>query len=61
MYFIGKYIDFLSEHTVCKTVHHIHRTTGASQRVDKMCALPDQCTVDHIGCHNNEDGELVST
>ncbi|XP_060553648.1 ly6/PLAUR domain-containing protein 6-like [Ruditapes philippinarum] len=37
-------------HTVCKTVHRINERTGESIQVDKMCAMPEQCSNDHVGC-----------
>jgi hypothetical protein len=48
-------------HTVCKTVHRINDRIGESIQVDKMCAMPDQCSNDHVGCKaTGLEGEIVS-
>ena len=50
-----------SDATVCKTVHRINRHSGESVHVDKMCALPEQCNYDNIGCADTEEAdEIVS-
>ena len=50
-----------SGHIVCKTVHRINGVTGESIQVDKMCALPEQCSNEHVGCQaTGVDGEIVS-
>ncbi|XP_045206175.2 ly6/PLAUR domain-containing protein 6-like [Mercenaria mercenaria] len=46
-------------HTVCKTVHRINDRTGESLQVDKFCALPEQCSNDHVGCKGtSNEGEI---
>jgi hypothetical protein len=59
-FLLNVYIYILG-HTVCKTVHRINDRTGESIQVDKMCAMPDQCSNDHVGCKaTGLEGEIVS-
>jgi hypothetical protein len=52
---------FFSGHIVCKTVHRFNNSTGQSLQVDKMCAMPEQCTSDDVGCKATDiEGEIVS-
>ena len=34
---------------VCKTVHRLN-TNGRSLMVNKQCARPNDCTIQHVGC-----------
>ncbi|XP_060552550.1 ly6/PLAUR domain-containing protein 6-like [Ruditapes philippinarum] len=46
-------------HTVCKTVHRFNNSTGQSLHVDKMCAMPEHCTSDDVGCKATDiEGEI---
>lgn len=45
---------FILDHTVCQTVHRIHKHTGQSLNVDKKCALPSSCEKNHVGCKDTD-------
>lgn len=52
---------YFTDHTVCMTVHRFDKNTGNSIQVDKMCSVPELCTLDHVGCHDKEqNNEVVS-
>ena len=45
----------LSDHTVCETIHAFSTKTGSSLRVLKRCAVPTDCTNQHVGCRDTEN------
>ena len=52
---------FLSDHTVCQTVHLYDIHAGQSVAVHKRCALASQCTEDMVGCREtHQPGIMVS-
>ena len=51
----------LSDYTICQTIHRINVRTGRTSLLNKRCALPSECTVDVVGCHDTHvPGEQVS-
>ena len=50
---------FLSDHTMCMTVHNIDSFTGRSLSVSKRCARENECTTDTAGCVPGPDGVEV--
>ena len=48
-------------YTVCQTILGINTLTGITLFVHKRCALPSECSMEMIGCHNtNKPGIQVS-
>ncbi|KAK2158828.1 hypothetical protein LSH36_163g04025 [Paralvinella palmiformis] len=37
---------------MCQTIHKINTLTGLTLFVNKRCALPSECSMEMVGCHN---------
>lgn len=47
---------YITDKTVCKTMHMFNTETSRSSAVEKRCVEPKLCTADHIGCTTSDDG-----
>ena len=43
---------FFVGYAMCQTIHKINTLTGLTLFVNKRCALPSECSMEMVGCHN---------